>query len=530
MSCGRAWVWLLLLAVALVLRAPQLGVRPLHNDEAVNASKLATLWESGIYRYDPDEYHGPTLHYLSLPFLWLSPAKTQADLTDSELRWVTVACGTALVLLLMFLTDGLGFAACIWAGLFLAVSPAQVFYSRYFIHEMPLVFFTLLTLVSAWRYLRSPHPGWALLAGCGLGLMGATKETFVLSLAAAGPALLVCRFWDDRSPALAGGKASSEGIVGVHVWGGRFLRHGALALVAAFVVAEIFFTSFGTNPGGLLDSFKTFRPWFHRAAGASPHLHSWGFYLERLIWFHPVRGTLRSEALILVLAVGGCVASFSNRRVWGFHPGLARFLAVHTLCLTALYSFISYKTTWCLLNFWLGMILLAGLGAASLMRLCRTRWLRVLLFFGMVLGAGHLAWQARMVSVEQCANPRNPYVYSQTAQGCRELVEQVEAITRFSNAGHDTVVKVVSPDSYWPLPWYMRAYKQVGWWEQLPQDPYAPIVLVSTRLGAALDEKSNKAWLMTGLYELRGGVFMELYVERGLWNKFVADNSRLRAD
>jgi len=68
MSCGRAWVWLLLLAVALALRAPQLGVRPLHNDEAVNASKLATLWESGIYRYDPDEYHGPLFITFLFPF------------------------------------------------------------------------------------------------------------------------------------------------------------------------------------------------------------------------------------------------------------------------------------------------------------------------------------------------------------------------------------------------------------------------------------------------------------------------------
>ena len=37
-----------------------------------------------------------------------------------------------------------------------------------------------------------------------------------------------------------------------------------------------------------------------------------------------------------------------------------------------------------------------------------------------------------------------------------------------------------------------------------------------------LDEKTNKAWIMTGYYELRPNVFLELYVEFKLWEKFVA--------
>ncbi|MEI2723462.1 MAG: hypothetical protein V9H26_07925 [Verrucomicrobiota bacterium] len=83
-------------------------------------------------------------------------------------------------------------------------------------------------------------------------------------------------------------------------------------------------------------------------------------------------------------------------------------------------------------------------------------------------------------------------------------------------------MKVIAPESYWPLPWYLRSFKHLGWWDKLPADPYAPIVLVSAKLDALLDEKSNKAWIMTGYYELRPGVYFELYVERGLWEKFVA--------
>ena len=61
----RTCVVLLLLAaaLALALRSPRLDVRPMHNDEGVNALKFGALWESHAYKYDPQEHHGPTLPY-----------------------------------------------------------------------------------------------------------------------------------------------------------------------------------------------------------------------------------------------------------------------------------------------------------------------------------------------------------------------------------------------------------------------------------------------------------------------------------
>ena len=60
------------IGIALALRCPRLDVRPMHNDEAVNAIKLRTLWDNGVYQYDPNEYHGPTLPYLSLAWAKLT--------------------------------------------------------------------------------------------------------------------------------------------------------------------------------------------------------------------------------------------------------------------------------------------------------------------------------------------------------------------------------------------------------------------------------------------------------------------------
>src|ERR1043165_9773498 len=108
MNRWSALAVLLAIAAALALRVPQLDTRPLHNDEAVNAVKVSELWQHGRYAYDPNEYHGPTLHYATLPFLWLSGARTPDQLHDATLRSAPVVSGAGLILLLMLLAGGRG--------------------------------------------------------------------------------------------------------------------------------------------------------------------------------------------------------------------------------------------------------------------------------------------------------------------------------------------------------------------------------------------------------------------------------------
>jgi predicted membrane-bound mannosyltransferase len=67
------------------------------------------------------------------------------------------------------------------AALLTAISPAMVFYSRYFIHEIPLVLCSFGALLAACRWLRAPGvavPSWRHVRG----LMLATKETAPLVL------------------------------------------------------------------------------------------------------------------------------------------------------------------------------------------------------------------------------------------------------------------------------------------------------------------------------------------------------------
>src|SRR5712691_9451378 len=134
---SRQLTLLLILAavVALALRCPRLDQRPMHNDEAVNAIKFGQLWEHDAYKYDPNEHHGPTLYYATLVLGRLTHAPDFDHYSENRLRLVTVLFGVGLVLLLPLLTDALGRNGAKWSALFTAISPAMVFYSRYFIHE-----------------------------------------------------------------------------------------------------------------------------------------------------------------------------------------------------------------------------------------------------------------------------------------------------------------------------------------------------------------------------------------------------------
>jgi uncharacterized protein (TIGR03663 family) len=511
MKHWSALAMLLALVAALALRVPKLDLRPLHNDEAVNATKAAELWETGKYKYDPDEYHGPTLHYATVPFFWLSGAKNSDELKDAWLRAAPVAFGVALILLLPLFNGVLSRGAIAWSALFIAISPAMVSYSRYFIHEMLLVFFTALALGAGWRYTENPSPKWSALVGASVGLMFATKETFVITIGAIVVSAIAAHFWMAGRPAISDLQIAPTQPP-ISIWEKVGTRDIAMATTAFVVIWLLFFTSFLTNWSGLADSIKTYLPWIKRAGGHSPHTHPWYFYLERLAWFHPAKSPIWSEGLILILAtIGGAMALLRRKST------SLCFLTMFTGALFCAYTIISYKTPWCLLNFHFGLILLAGVGAAELVKTKSWMALPILAL------AAQLTWQSYRANFVFSADRRNPYVYAQTVPDILNLVKKVEGIAAVAPNGFETVVKVITKDGdYWPLPWYLRRFKKIGWYEQLPDDPYAPIMIVSQKLEARFDEKSEKKWIMVGYTELRPQLFLEMYVELELWKKYVA--------
>ena len=349
-----------MILLAAALRLPGLASRPMHADEAVHADKFGTLLEGGGYAYDPAEYHGPTLYYMTLPSAWLQGATRYVAIDEVTLRVVPAVLGVALVAAHLGAGAFLGWAGAAVAALLVAISPAMVFYSRYYIHETPLVLFSFGALLGACGYLRKPGVGPALLTGACGGLMHATKETAPLALGCMLLALVLTRLVDRRR-----GQAVPE--VTSLVRG----RDGLLALLAAILVSSLLFSSFLSHPRGIVDSVRAYAIYLDRAGAASWHFHPWDYYLRLLIHF-PAEGTpLWTEGLIVVLAVFGGAAGWSKRGVPGADSRVLRFLGFYTLLMLVVYSAIPYKTPWCLLGFLHGMILLAGTGAVFLVRASR---------------------------------------------------------------------------------------------------------------------------------------------------------------
>ena len=514
----------LILAVtvaALALRLPRLDLRPMHTDEAVHAVKFGSLLEEGHYRYDPHEYHGPTLNYLTLIPAWLSSARKLPDISESTLRIVPVFFGALLVLLLLPIAGGLGRPAAVVAALLTAVSPALVFYSRYYIQEMLLVCFTFGVIISGYRYSRCKNIKWALLTGISLGLMHATKETSVIALGSLLLALLLTLMMRRRQ-----GGSILMSLKAVNP------RHVIVAIAAAGVVSALFYSSFLTNAGGIADSVHTWKTYINRAAQNEWHLHPWYYYLKMLVYSRYDTGPVWSEALVVVLAVVGIGVAVTGRGVSDGNIHLFRFIAFYTLIMTMLYSIIPYKTPWNLLGFLHGMVLLAGVGAMALLRYQTNRLPRLLIGLLLVAGGVHLTWQACRANYQYYADPANPYVYAHTSTQVVDIARRVAGLADSHPDGHNLNIEVICPgDDYWPLPWYLRSFPNVGWWSEVDEEaPAAPIIIASPKVEQALLRKlyelpaPGKRDLYVPLFssytELRPQVELRGYVVKDLWDRF----------
>ena len=174
------------LAVGGWYRTTDLGFRPMHNDEANQFGKLWDTYAEGKFEYDPHDHHGPTLIFSTIAARKIQGKSMYNNLSEEQLRMIPVVYGLLLILTLLLIVDGLGAAQVAVAAVILACSPSFIFFSRYYIMELPLVVFTSLFIGFGWRYYRSGKLPWALAAGVAAGLMHVTKETAAVAWLATG--------------------------------------------------------------------------------------------------------------------------------------------------------------------------------------------------------------------------------------------------------------------------------------------------------------------------------------------------------
>jgi len=526
-----------ILFVGAFLRLVKLTLVPLHHDEGVNGNFLLSLVRDNHYVYDPQNYHGPTLYYFAAIIPWIvrffggKVAGDKYGLTTFNIRLTTVVFGIGTIWLALCLRKRLGSIGALAAAGLIAISPGAIYLSRYFIHETLFVFFTFGIVVAGLKYYDTGRSAYLILAAVSAALMVATKETWIINAPVLLIALVCTAGYFRLRNRFSRNRESNETSIGDQIrekieWLGGPIPLLTVCLVAFAVfilVAVFFYSSFFTNyPKGVADAFRTLNLWRQRT---HEHEHAWYQYAYWL---------LIEEGVLLILASLGALIALVRAdsrlglflALWSF--GLLTAYSIAGMSVSHLLSDIflhahitemTYKTPWICLNFIIPLALTAGyalnFGYEKLRELDQP-WLFVPVAMLLASWCGYQLYQLNFIHYDDDVLP---YVYAHTKRQMLVLVDEVDRIAKKNGTGEDTGVALVSPD-YWPLPWYFRDYKKVGYYTQIvPTNE--PIIIGSIAQEDDLKknyadryDQINSGMNEDGSYPLRPGVDLLLYVRR----------------
>lgn len=577
----RYW-WIgcfLITAIAIFLRVYWIDLKPLHHDEGVNGYFLTTLFREGIYKYDPGNYHGPSLYFIALAFTKILGLETFA------IRYSVVIFGVGIVVLAFFLRRYIGKAGALSAALFLAVSPGMVFISRYFIHEILFIFFTFAIVIGVMYFMEKRSAGIAANVQMALVLLvclipvplflprlfGETEVTgtvrsafFLLEAVIVFFLMLLLSRWREGRPIyllLAAASCAllfatketafitlgTMAIACVCIWIYRqiFIDHARLEPTwqePVKLTPKTFFQSLGGSADAILLLvacavifiyiivlfFSSFFTYMHGVKSAVEAYYFWtktgtkehaenGFFVY-FKWMGLI------EMPIFILGAYGSLVAF-----WKAQHRFAMFAALWAWGLMAAYTLIPYKTPWLALSFILPMCLIAGYAIDDLVT-GKKAGRKILGAFLVAVAAIVLTVQTVELNFYSYDNEKRPYVYSHTKREFLELIKKIEEFGEKTKKGNDISISVVSPE-YWGLPWYTRNYPNVGYHgKPVPANTVDLIITSEQQEGKCLAQERPTVecdllrrypenYDLVGTYPLRPGVDLKLYVRNEIVGK-----------
>jgi uncharacterized protein (TIGR03663 family) len=433
-----AWVPWLIMGVAVFLRFLLLGIKPPHFDEGINGWFVDQVMHNGFYRYDPTNYHGPLHFYVLL----LSERLLGRNIWALRLPFVLVSIGCVWLALKFEPLVGRNVSRI--AALAMAVSPGFVFYGRYAIHEVWLQLFSMmfiLGLLGLWRYGTLRHL-WC--AGIGLAGMILTKETYAIHVVCAVLAIpvLVVSILLSRVPDARPAKQT---------W--SYIDLAMVIVVGAFAI--IFFYS-GTffNWDGVKGLYQAFRAWTQTGAAGHGHEKPWDYWLK-LMGPSLERGRADFFGYELPMLVGLILCPFCQK----FKNLSLRYLAIYGVGSLVAYSYVKYKTPWCIISF--GWPFLFIFGAAVL--LVRPKHLRIA--YGNIgallcISLGSSIW----LNYFRCSSPDEPYAYVQTYNDMFKLTKPLLKLARRDPVYYHLTGHLIRSSVY-PLPWVLGDFDRIGYYE-----------------------------------------------------------------
>jgi uncharacterized protein (TIGR03663 family) len=516
---------------AAFIRLYELGLKPMHHDEGVNGFFLTSLYRTGVYHYDPTNYHGPTLYYFALIIAKLNALffGTAGGLSTVGVRLVPAIFGIGTVWLILCLRRNIGAIGALAAAAFIALSPGDVYISRYFIHETHFVFFTLGIVVAALRYYESADPLYLLLASLSAALLFATKETAIVNVTVLGLALVIAAVytrlfkrkeivpWEKKGAKqrkTQKRKAAQQekretlarfgGVSNVALW-------SSIAFALFIFVNILFYSSFFTYRQGVGGALESLQVWVKTGTNDPAHVHPLNTYLTWL-W-------QEQAPLLLPGAVGALIALIRR------HNRFAIFAGAWAFGIIAAYTLIPYKTPWLMINFTVPLAISGGYAVNEIYNFedgLRSRVLALTLVVAALVVSGT---QSVILNFYHYDDDQYPYVYAHSYRDLLSMVNEIDRLAKRAGTGMKTPITITTSE-YWPLPWYLRNYEGAAFFGSLFDsnghllELNSPVVVSSEK-----QEAEQSADLQTALgdryqrlnpYRLRPGVTLVLYAKREL--------------
>ena len=284
-------IFILSIILGFSLRIDDLGSRPMHTDEAIQAWRLGSMIEGEGFNYRPDDGHGPVLLFLSMPAVWIKSINNYQELNEVILRSVTAIVGTLLILVMLLFKRLISIQGIAISSALVALSPMHVYYSRYYIMETPMLLFLALFLFCSWKYFQQQKYYWMIGAGFACGVMHATKETFVISIASIVIAATIIFLIEEL-------RKNKQARLSPKKLGLNF----CFGLIIMIFSSAALFTVFFNNIDAIKDSYTSYSNYLSRAEGSGHEktllvLHKSNFmerngtlYLERISYYYTCSG------------------------------------------------------------------------------------------------------------------------------------------------------------------------------------------------------------------------------------------------
>ena len=447
---GRFTLWQVscaaLLLSAAFLRLFELSAKVLHHDEGVNGMFMTNLFRTGSYHYDPANYHGPTLYYAGLVTTTLNAfVYGKYGLSTFAVRLVTAIFGIGVIWLILCLRRYLGTFGAWSAALLATVSSGMMFFSRYFIHEILFVFFTLGTVVAWLKFRETGKSKYLYLAASSLAMLGATKETWIITLAVWLIAIPCTKYYLRIAERVLKQRPDPQLEIPVAQAEESPRTLYATAAIVFVVLWVLFYSSFFTNfPQGLLDSIRTYGYWTKTSGNANVYP-----------WTQDINWLFRAEAGALLLGAAGIIVALAQVR-----SRFAVFTAFWSMGILSAYCLVPYKTPWLLLSIVLPFLLMSGY---LLEQIFARRGSPVIAALILTAATGLGLYQAVELSFERYDDSTEPYSYAHSYRDLLNLVNEIEKIAAGSPDGRNIGITVMATE-HWPLPWYLRFYPNTGFW------------------------------------------------------------------